>query len=256
MSLLGDAAEDDALRRNWQIARDLGLRVSVHSTASPTYRPIPRFARLGLLREGNVYIHCNGFTREDFHRIADTGGAVSIAPAIEMMMGHGYPPVADAMLSGLRPSLSVDVEVMAASDMFGQMRAAFQTARYALRRQDGDDPYRDMHLVSVRDVLSFATLAGAEALGIADRTGSITPGKQADIVLLRTDRPGVAPVYQPAGVVALSMDRADVDTVLVAGRLVKRGGGLLRGDVARLLREADAVHAQMARLGILDLPAD
>jgi 5-methylthioadenosine/S-adenosylhomocysteine deaminase len=140
------------------------------------------------------------------------------------------------------------VESTVGSDLFTPMRAAFSFARYeAFRAAEFMVPARDIGAVTVRDVLEFATIAGARALGLADRTGSITPGKQADLVLLRTDRPGVSPVYDPYAAVVLHMDTADVETVLVAGRFVKRDGHLLRRDVPSLISRAGTVRDRLLR---------
>jgi cytosine/adenosine deaminase-related metal-dependent hydrolase len=81
---------------------------------------------------------------------------------------------------------------------------------------------------------------------MADRTGSLTPGKQADLIVLRTDRPGVAPLHDATGAVVSAMDRADVDTVLVAGRIVKRAGRLLHAGLPRLLARAEEVRERLA----------
>ena len=158
-------------------------------------------------------------------------------------MGHGYPPLAPAAEAGLRISLSVDVEIIAACDMFTQMRAAYQAARHGQSSAGGTPS------VTVRQILHYATLAGAQTLGLGDRIGSLTPGKQADLVVLRADRPDVAPVLDPYSTVVLQMDRSRVDTVLVAGRPVKRSGVDL-SDSTGLLTEA-----REAAERLLSLPA-
>ncbi|WP_255269113.1 amidohydrolase family protein [Actinomadura madurae] len=81
----------------------------------------------------------------------------------------------------------------------------------------------------------MATIEGAEVAGLADVTGSMTPGKQADLLILRTDTPGMAAAHDPVAAVVLSADTRSVDTVLVGGRVVKRGGALLNQDVPSLL---------------------
>ncbi|MFI0422846.1 amidohydrolase family protein [Spongiactinospora sp. 9N601] len=157
--------------------------------------------------------------------------------------GHGYPMMTARHLVPI--SLSTDVEVTVSSDMFTQMRAAYQAGRWAGHGSAGEPE------LSVRDVLRMATLAGARALGLDDRTGSLTPGKQADLFLLhfllRADRPDVAPVYDPVSTVVLQMDRVHVDTVLVAGRTMLRHGRPLTDDTA-LLAEAAKASARLAPL--------
>jgi len=240
MALNAEAGSDETIRRGWSLARELDLPTALHVRGGS---PVSRLRRLGVLRPGTVFIHGTGMDAGELRLIHDSGGALSVAPAIEMTMGHGLPPFAAAVAAGLRPSLSADVEVAAAGDMFTQMRAAFQIGRFAaLQGHAGPDA----PLLTVREVLEFATLGGAEALGMADRIGSLTPGKQADLIVLRTDRPGVAPVYDAAAAVVSSMDRADVDTVLVAGRIAKRQGRLAYAGLPGLLARAQEVRDRLA----------
>jgi cytosine/adenosine deaminase-related metal-dependent hydrolase len=236
--------DDETVRRDYALAAELNVPATPHTGAtSQLPRPVSRLRELGVLRPGGVFIHGTGLDADEMRVIADSGGAVSIAPAIEMIMGHGEPPFAAAAAAGLRPSLSTDVESTVGSDMFGPLRAAFQFARYqAFCAAEHMAGARDVGAMTVRDVLESATIAGARALGLADRTGSITPGKQADLVVLRTDRPGTAPVYDPYATVVLSMDVGDVETVLVAGRTVKRDGRLLRTDVPNLIEHAGRIR--------------
>jgi cytosine/adenosine deaminase-related metal-dependent hydrolase len=242
MALCTEAAGPEAARWNHRLADELGLRTVLHMNQPASARPVSGMRRLGVLRPGTVFIHGNRLDTAEMRLIADSGGFLSVAPAIEMMMGHGMPPFATADRAGLPTSLSADVEVAAAGDMFTQMRAAFQCARYSRLREDGDGP-----LPSVRDVLAMATIQGARALGLDGRTGSLTPGKQADLVVLRTDRPGVAPAHDPYGAVVLGMDRADVETVLVAGVPVKRDGALLHPGLPKLLTAAERLREDLAR---------
>ncbi|WP_329180553.1 amidohydrolase family protein [Streptomyces decoyicus] len=240
MALNAEAGSEETIRRGWALARELDLPTALHVRGG---RPVSRLRRLGVLRPGTVFIHGTGMEDGELRMIHDSGGALSVAPAIEMTMGHGLPPFAAAAAAGLLPSLSVDVEVAAPSDMFTQMRAAFQIGRFAaLQGHAGPEA----PLLTAREVLEFATLGGAGALGMADTIGSVTPGKQADLLVLRTDRPAVAPVYDATAAVVSSMDRADVDTVMVAGRVVKRQGRLQYAGLPRLLARAQGVRDRLA----------
>lgn len=239
MALNAEFGSDEGTRNSWALARELEVPTALHVRGG---RPVSRLRRLGVLRPGTVFIHGTGLDAGELELIRDSGGALSVAPAIEMTMGHGLPPFAAAAAAGLRPSLSVDVEVAAPSDMFTQMRTAFQVGRFAaLQGHAGSDA----PLLTTREVLEFATLGGAEALGMADRIGSLTPGKQADLLVLRTDRPGVAPVHDATAAVVSSMDRADVDTVVVGGRIVKRAGRLEYAGLPRLLDRAEEVRDRL-----------
>jgi cytosine/adenosine deaminase-related metal-dependent hydrolase len=168
-----------------------------------------------------------------------------------MQMGHGMPPIQKALDMGIRPSLSVDVETNMPTDMFTQMRACFALQR-GLLNQDHlfPDTSHVARLLTAKDVLALATIEGARANHLDHKTGSLTPGKQADIILLQTRALNVAPMNDPTAAVVLGMDTSNVDSVFVAGRPLKWRGKLVGVDVDRLLRRvADAHEALMARAG-------
>lgn len=238
MALVIESGTDEDERWNWGLARELDVPVARHVIGrGPDDRPVSRLVALDVLAPGTTFIHGTGLPVGELRMIADHGGTLSIAPSIELTMGHGYPPFAGAVEAGLRPSLSVDVEVASAADLFGPMRTAYQAARYA------GAP------CTVRDILEFATIAGARTLGLADRIGSLTPGKQADLVLLHADDPGTAPVYDPYATVVLGMDTGHVDTVLIAGVPVKQHGEL-HADVGATIRGAQAVRDRILAAGL------
>ncbi|RPI20921.1 MAG: amidohydrolase, partial [Actinobacteria bacterium] len=160
----------------------------------------------------------------EIQMIVDTGGTVSLASPVEMMMGHGMPPIQKFLDRGLRPSLSVDVETNVPGDMFNQMRSVLGLQR-ALAAVEGKAP------ISTREVLEYATIEGARANGLDSKVGTLTPGKQADLIMLRTDRVNVTPLNDPATAVVVGMDTGNVDTVLIAGRVLKRKGQLLHVDL-------------------------
>ncbi|WP_263008727.1 amidohydrolase family protein [Nonomuraea phyllanthi] len=172
-------------------------------------------------------MHALHYTDDEFKRIAAAGGSASYAPVDEMALGIGYPSAGRARAAGVPASLGADTVVCAPGDMFSLMRAVHLLER---GRPGGAGLG-----FTTRDALRMATIEGAEVLGLADAVGSLRPGKQADLVLLRTDTPGMAAVQDPIGAVVLHADTAAVDTVLVAGRVVKRDGRLLHHDVAAVL---------------------
>jgi cytosine/adenosine deaminase-related metal-dependent hydrolase len=163
-----------------------------------------------------------------------------------MMMGHGFPPFTRAIEAGLQLSLSADVEVTTAADMFTQMRAAYQASRYSELSSPGPGGPR----ATVQDILRYATIGGAQTLGLDNVTGSLSPGKQADVIILRADQPDVAPVYDAYSTVVLQMDRSHVDTVLVAGQPTKLGGKSLV-DNSAVIDGADALGRRLIASGLL-----
>ena len=218
---------------DWAVAREVGAFVSVHVVGS--LGPITRAA----MGPDVTYIHCTSLPEDAWQAITETGGHVSIAGPIEMQMSHGVPPVQEALDHGIQPSLSVDVETQQPSDLFSQMRAVFGLQRMLALERARTGARDAPALLSVRDVVEFATVRGAAANQLGGKTGSLTPGKQADVILLRTDLINVLPLNNAYGAVVLGMDTSNVDTVFVAGRLKKRGGRLVGVDLDRVRRDAE-----------------
>jgi cytosine/adenosine deaminase-related metal-dependent hydrolase len=225
----------EVVKHDWELAREVGAPISVHVGMGPyagRFSMVSQLSELGLLGPDTTYIHCNYLSDDEFRLIADSGGKISIAPSVEMVMGHGTPPTAKALAHGLRPSLSIDVVTTVPGDMFTQMRFLFAQARLveheaAFAAGNEEEPT----LLTSREVLEFATIEGARVCGVDDRTGSLTPGKQADVVVLRCDRTNTYPVIDPVSTVVHQADTRNVDTVLVAGEVLKRDGELVRADL-------------------------
>ncbi len=148
------------------------------------------------------------------------------------------PPIQDVLDSGIRPSLSVDEEMDAPNDMFTQMRLALSLQRGLLGARLSEDDPDIKGLLSARDVLEFATIEGARASGLEKKTGSLTPGKEADVILLRKDRINVLPVNNPIGAVVLAMDTGNVDSVFVGGQAKKLHGQLVGVDLKQIAAQA------------------
>jgi cytosine/adenosine deaminase-related metal-dependent hydrolase len=140
-------------------------------------------------------------------------------------MGHGWAPAATALGYGVPVGLSSDVATTASADQFTQMHAVFGSERGRAHQVawdadlDGLEP--SPGLVTSRQALEWATIGGAEVAGISDRTGSITPGKAADIVILDGKAVNMAPIIDPVGAVVCAADISNVKTVLVDGEVLK-----------------------------------
>ena len=225
-------------------ARELGLRVSVHvhvpSGATEGRRPVAALRELGLLDERTTFVHCNGLDDDELAMLADAGCSVSISPDVELKMGFGWPETGRMLAAGIRPTLSIDDCASAGGDMFSTMRTALSVQR-GLDTAQGRPPS-----LTARDVVEFATVDGACAVGLGDKVGSITPGKQADLVLLRTDDVTFFPVNHPLGSVVSAGHPGLVDTVFVAGKVVKRGGALVGVDLGELRERALRSRARIA----------
>ena len=165
-------------------------------------------------------------------------------------MGHGTPPIQKCLDLGIRPSLSVDVETSVPSDFFTQMRTIMALQRNEVWARELRDEKNLPPLLTNRQVLEFATVEGARANGLDRKIGTLTPGKEADIIILRTDRLNVLPVNNATGAVVTSMDTSNVDTVLIAGKIMKRNGRMVGLDMNRVSRLAhEARDRVMARAG-------
>ena len=232
----------DVVRHDWNLARELEARITVHVGVS-SYGfsgGVKRMYEEGLLGPDTTYVHCCTLSDEELKAIIDTGGTFSVASAVEMTMQHGMPPIDRILRLGARPSLSVDVETNAPGDLFTQMRAAFQGQRALVnQRALYGGSFEGETLVTTRDVLEFATIEGARANGLDSKTGSLTPGKEADIILLRTDLLNMTPLNDPIGAVVVGADTSNVDSVFIAGRAMKRHGQLLNVDVERVRKLAN-----------------
>jgi cytosine/adenosine deaminase-related metal-dependent hydrolase len=216
----------------WAVAREAGAAISVHSGGD-------LLDLASALGPDITHIHCTTFTEGAWKLVADSGGHVSIACPIEMEMGHGVPPIQPALDHGIRPSLSVDVETQMPGDFFTQMRAVFTLQRMLALNPPSTRTGGQPRLLSVRDVVEFATIAGARANHLEQKVGTLTPGKEADIIMLRTDAVNVMPVNNAYGAIVLGMDTSNVDTVFIGGRARKRGGQLVGVDLDAVRREAE-----------------
>lgn len=226
--------------RAWEIGRELGLPIALHVVG--TFGMAPTFdelAEAGMFRDDNIFIHMTGMSEMAWRRAADAGAHVSLAVPIEMQMRHGMPPIQKALDLGMQPSLSSDVECTMSADPFTQMRSAMTLQRAFINQRALEGEEDLPPLLSSRDVIRFATMEGAKGLKLDGKTGSLTPGKEADIILLDAGTINVHPLNNVPGAVVTLMDRTNVDTVLVAGQIKKWRGELVDVDVERLKRELE-----------------
>jgi cytosine/adenosine deaminase-related metal-dependent hydrolase len=230
----------EVAKRDWALARELAIPISVHvgmRLHNLHYTPVKDMHDLGLMGPDTTYIHCTDLTDQELDLIAETGGKVSIAPYVEMLMGHGSPPIGKLLERGVRSSLSVDVVSSVPGEMFTQMRTALVYDRILEFTPTPDVAFGPK--LTHTDVLEFATIDGARACHLEDKVGSLAPGKQADIVLLQTRAINTMPVYDPKATIVTFADTSNVDSVFVAGRAVKRDGKLLDADLESVFRKLE-----------------
>lgn len=227
---------------DWQLARELGLRVTVHvgeGAWGMRHAPVLKLHEHGVTGPDTTYVHANTLSDREFEIIRDTGGSISVAPEVEMHMGHGFPATGRALEFGIRPCLSVDVVVVIGGDMFSVMRCALSMERARVNQHaiDRGEMVEQLTILS-KDILEFATIEGAKACGLDHKTGSLEVGKEADIVLLKNSGFNLTPINDPMAATVLTAHPGNVDTVMVAGKVVKKDGVLTGIDADRVRRLA------------------
>lgn len=241
------------VREEFAAGRRYGVRIWTHVVgAVPGVSPaeLEKFAAEGLMRSDNIYVHFTGTNAAQMRLVAETGGAISAAVPIEMTMRHGMPVVQLALDNGVRPSLSSDVETSMTADMFTMMRSCFLLQRAMLNERSLQGEKELPKLLTAREVIEMATVQGAKDCGLESKVGTLTPGKEADVVMLRADTVNSFPLNNAYGAIVTGMDTSNVDTVIVAGKIVKRHGRLVGVDLKRVRREATAARdAIVAKMG-------
>jgi 5-methylthioadenosine/S-adenosylhomocysteine deaminase len=234
-------------REDFAFARELGLPISIHVGMAGTADAVTTLRQDGLLGPDVNYIHANQLTDEEMDLIASSGGTVTVTPSTDMLMQFGtYPATGRALERGIVSGLGVDTICSAGTDLFSEMRLALAAERSRANAASlaRNEQVHDVALHQ-RDMLRLATLSGAQVLGLADQTGSLTPGKQADIAIIDMRSPHLDGFGDPVAMLGLGAGPADVETVLVAGEFVKRDGVLIGAHVARA---RELMHETQARL--------
>ena len=236
---------------DWALANELGLRITCHFGDGEwgKNRPVAALNEKGLLGPTMTFVHCNTLADDELQMMADHGVSASISPDIELQMGHGWPATGRLLDHGIRPSLSIDVCSSNGGHLFGTMRATIGTQRGFDNEAARDAGKASVDLIETtcRDVLEFATIDGARACGLDSKIGSLTVGKRADIILVRTDTFGMTPLNNPIGQFVYNAHPGLVDTILVDGKVVKRDGKMLNLDEARVRRLATEARDDIMR---------
>lgn len=225
----------------WEVARGLDMRILTEFIGDLAQLG-PEFAKPGVLGPHNLFNHCTRVPAATWRLFADAGVNITVNPRSDALFGFDDETFAYqvAVDHGLAPALGIDLDTAFGSDLFGEMHALFHQQRAAMRyrrfRGEADVPAP----IGVEEVLRAATVNGARAAGLEDRVGTLTPGKAADLIMVRTQGAAVFPVTNAIATIVQAVERADVDTVVVGGRLRKRGGRLVDVDLAKLAADAAA----------------
>lgn len=236
----------DQLVDDWRLARDLGLRIHAHAGSDKAERGVvSQLAERGMLAADVTLVHCANLDDPDLDAIESKGASIALAPSSEMGGGVGSLPIQELIDRGIRPGLAIDDERVAPGDMFAQMRAAISLQHATLFDLKLAGKAGVPHLLSTRDVIRYATVDGARVAGLGAMAGSLEPGRHADIVVLRADRPNIFPINDPIGAVVWGMDTSNVDWVFVGGRALMRNG-TLEADVKQARNLAATAQRRVA----------
>jgi 5-methylthioadenosine/S-adenosylhomocysteine deaminase len=225
----------------WKVARGLDMRILTEFIGDLA-KLGPEFAEPGVLGPHNIFNHCTRLPQKTWKLFADAGVNVTVNPRSDALFGFDDESFAyqQAIDHGLTPALGIDLDTAFGSDLFGEMHALFGQQRSAMRYRRFRGEENVPKPISVEAVLKTATVNGARAAGLESEIGTLTPGKQADIIVVRTSGVAVFPVNNAIGTIVQAVERSDVDTVMVAGEIRKRAGKLVGVDVAKLTADVTA----------------
>src|SRR4051794_8553764 len=219
----------DLFRTEFDAVRKLGLQATIRCGPKNL---IDLMGRNNLLGPDMLLVHPQGMTGDELKMIGDTKSPWSIAPVIEMSYStvrNGTIQYSELAGMGVRLGLSIDASAATNADFFSVMRALMWSDW-----QRTGAPLR----LKPRRLVELATIEGAKLLGLSDKTGSLTPGKRADLIMIRATDINIAPVRDPYYAIVFQGEPSNVDTVVVDGRILARGGKLTAVDVTNLIREA------------------
>src|ERR1700678_1421232 len=230
----------------WKVARGLDMRILTEFIGDLA-KLGPEFAEPGVLGSHNIFNHCTRVPQETWKLFADAGVNVTVNPRSDALFGFDDESFAyqQAIDHGLTPALGIDLDTAFGSDLFGEMHALFGQQRSAMRYRRFRGERKVPAPISVAAVLEAATVTGARAAGLESEIATLTPGKQADIIMVRTNGVALFPVNNAIGTIVQAVERSDVDTVMVAGEIRKRAGKLVGVDVAKLTADVSASRSYL-----------
>ncbi|HEX2547060.1 MAG TPA: amidohydrolase family protein [Ramlibacter sp.] len=236
---------------DFRMARELGIIASLHQGGGAARTPDgwERLEEAGLLGPNINIVHGHALSDAQLQRFCQLGMSFSAAAESEMSQGHGHPLTGRLRQFGRAPSLGVDLESVMSGDMFTQARIALGIQRsldnVAHRAEHGTIP--STSTITTREALSWITVEGARMLQQQDRIGSLAPGKQADLVVIRAGDLNMQPVHDAVSAVVFQTSLANIDSVMVAGKWKKKGGKLLAGDLGSDLQKLRASGGKILR---------
>lgn len=229
----------------WSKARAMGLPIVTEVPSADLAGVISQYAADGLLGPDNIFNHITALPASVLDELRQAGVRTNVCPRSDAQYGiadGGMGAYQAALDAGLRPGLSIDNEISYGGDMFREMHAEFFLQRAMTQRDRFESKENVPPPIRVRQVLEAATIDGARCAGIDDRVGSLTPGKEADLIAFRATDLNLYPLNNALGSVVLGADRSNVDTVIVGGRVRKRDGAVIGLD--HYILEQLALHSR------------
>jgi cytosine/adenosine deaminase-related metal-dependent hydrolase len=238
-NLPANAVPEPVWRAEFDAAQRLALPLSVHSSGSKAaIGQIGGLDKAGMIKNVQI-IHAVYATPDEITAMKAAGSSISLAPTSELRIGFGMPPTSAFLEAGVPVGLSVDtVELVGNADMFAIMKII-----QGLENGRAESEYK----ISARRVLELATSEGARSMGIDDKVGSLKAGKRADLIMVTTRAANLGVFGDPAVMLVTAAQPANVDTVMVDGRILKRNGKLTHLNVDRIAREAAQANAALRK---------
>jgi cytosine/adenosine deaminase-related metal-dependent hydrolase len=228
-------------KREFSVARELKLPITTHLSAKENTPPgwVEASQQAGFLGRDVLHIHVLSASPAEMKILADTGTHVSVSPGSELRIGYGLTKATAFMDAGINVGVSVDTAPLTGNcHLFGILKL--------LRNAENAKAFDEFKL-SARRALQMGTIDGARALGIDDRVGSLTPGKRADLIMVATNTLNMGVFTDPAHMIIEAAEPANVDTVVVDGRILKRGGRMVACAPAQIIAGAKAARAEVAK---------
>ena len=234
------AIPPEIYRREIEAARGLGLPISVHASgARPATGQVNTIYKANLLRKDMQIIHAIVVTKDEIELIKNAGASISLSPFSELRIGFGMPQTGELLAAGIPVGLSVDtVELTGNADMFGIMK---------LVQNIENGKKENEFMLTARRVLELGTIEGARSMGIADKVGSLKAGKRADLIMVSTRDLNLGVFTDPAHMIVTAAQPGNVDTVIIDGRILKRGGKLTALNAQQIVKEAAAANAELRK---------
>lgn len=217
-------------------ARKLGLPITVHvASARKAVNQIEPLYRAKLMGKDVQLIHTLSASAAELDMIKESGSSVSVSPGSELRIGYGYAQISEMLAKGIPLGISVDTSALTgSSNLFGVLKLA----------RDCENAKAESEFkMAARKALELGTIEGARSMGMDDRIGSLKPGKRADLIAISPNALNMAVVTDPAHLVLEATGPENVDTVVVDGRILKRGGKLVALDTPKVITEARAALA-------------